>query len=411
MNDNLQDELSRTLHRQADGVSGAPISFEAVRGTAGRIRNRRRAMVAGAVLAVGAAIAVPTMVMGGFGEDRGTPPVIAPGDPTPGETTNGTYPDGLTIRGLEQGDAPRIAWLEGTTLHRADGSEATLPKPYVSVAPFSGDHWVAVDRQDRVDLLADDGLYVVDTWRAFENARLVTNADGNVGWMGADGTAQVLTEGATVPRELGPFTLGTQLVAVTGDCSTDAETTEGGGCAVWTNFEDAGDSVFMTMGSHTQDAQPASRAIIRGTDVHAVEGGVLRAGITEVKDDTSTCSALVGPQADNPTWTTCDHRPITFSPDGETLLAFDTIGDGIGEGVLAFLSADDGEVLLDRNNHDSQAFYNHAVWEDDEHVLAAVFQEGEWAMVRVGTDGSMEYAVAPRPGSDLEVPYFLATQP
>ena len=33
------------------------------------------------------------------------------------------------------------------------------------------------------------------------------------------------------------------------------------------------------------------------------------------------------------------------------------------------------------------------MWEDADHLLVVTFQAGEWAIVRLGLDGSMEYAV------------------
>jgi hypothetical protein len=39
------------------------------------------------------------------------------------------------------------------------------------------------------------------------------------------------------------------------------------------------------------------------------------------------------------------------------------------------------------------------------------YQDGEWAVVRLGVDGSMEYAVAPRRGSsDVRSPFQLQTR-
>ncbi len=56
----------------------------------------------------------------------------------------------------------------------------------------------------------------------------------------------------------------------------------------------------------------------------------------------------------------------------------------------------------------SSATYFDEVWEDAQHVLVVTFQDGEWAVVRLGVDGSMEYAVAPRRGSmDAAFPFRL----
>lgn len=45
-----------------------------------------------------------------------------------------------------------------------------------------------------------------------------------------------------------------------------------------------------------------------------------------------------------------------------------------------------------------------------DHVLVVTYQAERWAIVRLGTDGSMEYAVAPRRGSQLAMPLGLQTR-
>ena len=57
------------------------------------------------------------------------------------------------------------------------------------------------------------------------------------------------------------------------------------------------------------------------------------------------------------------------------------------------------------------ATYFDEVWEDATHVLVVTYQAGKWAVVRLGLDGSMEYAVAPRRGSsDVRSPFQLQTR-
>ena len=50
-------------------------------------------------------------------------------------------------------------------------------------------------------------------------------------------------------------------------------------------------------------------------------------------------------------------------------------------------------------------------WEDDEHVLVVAHQGvNRWAIVRLGLDGSMEYAVEPVEGDEVESPFRLASR-
>jgi hypothetical protein len=420
MNDNLQDELGRTLHRQADGVSGAPISFEAVRGTAGRIRNRRRAMAAGAVLAVGAAIVAPTAIMGGLGEDRGNPPVVTDPTPTPSGDATATTPEGLTLRGLERGDAPQVPWVEGRTLHV--GSE-TVGMP------------VSERMQDVVvldDVLvlrgfapqgsgSDAAVYVVDRdtdevlhQELSHHTPLVVNAAGTAAaWMSEDGIPRVWQTGAAVPIDYAASGSGSnhKAVALVGErCDADAETVAGAGCSVLFTQESP------QTGEVTSWSSPTHGNVDRWGGpfdwLIDASGGrdTVYAGFTEVGDG-HTCSGLSGPHDASVTWRTCDHQLQQFSPDGSLLLAHEPYFDGVGPGTIAVLDARTQDVLVDRDNHDSHAFIGGAVWEDEGHVLATVFQEGEWAIVRVGVDGSMELASDIQQGEDVDAPFFLSTQP
>jgi len=45
--------------------------------------------------------------------------------------------------------------------------------------------------------------------------------------------------------------------------------------------------------------------------------------------------------------------------------------------------------------------------EDEDHVLAVVYERGRWSIVRLGADGSAELALGPDPGSDLDRPFVL----
>ena len=99
---------------------------------------------------------------------------------------------------------------------------------------------------------------------------------------------------------------------------------------------------------------------------------------------------------------------MSFSPDGRLILADPAYHDGIGNGVIAMYDLS-GDLLFSlRSTARAQSFYPEAQWEDATHVLAPVYQDGKWALVRFASDGSMEYAVPPVAGSDVDTPYVLA---
>jgi len=407
--DNIDRELGRALHRQADGIGGAPISIEAVKGTARGIR-RRRALAATAAVAAAVAIIVPTAIAGtDLLRDSGgkeLPP--ASQSPTAADDPTGdvTARDDLDVRNLETGDAPDLVWIGQGVLHDRD-REIPLKGAYDAVAPL-GDRYVvtANDEGDQKLVVLDENGAELATYPL--SGGLASNAGHTiVAWMGTDNTPRVLQEGLDEPLQMAAFD-GTfsysQVVGLVGnDCTTDPETTVGGGCTVeFTADDDQGVRSSYASSSHGF----ADRSAPEGHAVTAVSptGGAIE--ITEVRDD-GTCSVARAGSGDE-MWTTCDYRGIAYSPDGSKLLAHDDYGDGFGDTQVTVLDANAGDPLVDlKSTEDSQAFVFDQVWEDEEHLLAVVYQQGEWSVVRFGLDGSREYAVEPVSAPDDQRPFFL----
>jgi hypothetical protein len=132
----------------------------------------------------------------------------------------------------------------------------------------------------------------------------------------------------------------------------------------------------------------------------------LSIGLTRVTDS-STCSELLG-GGEFVGFDTCKNQLSSFSPDGRLILALPSYFDGLGPGAIGMYDLG-GKRLFERSSTmDAQAWFTDAVWEDDTHVLAPVFQDGKWAVVRIASDGRMEYAVPPVPSAaELTSPFVL----
>ena len=90
------------------------------------------------------------------------------------------------------------------------------------------------------------------------------------------------------------------------------------------------------------------------------------------------------------------------------MLGVGSVGDGFGDGQVTILDAADGRVVADlRSDEQHQTTALQLAWEDDSHALAVTYADGKWAVVRIGLDGTMEYAVPPRAGDQFERPFFL----
>jgi hypothetical protein len=145
-------------------------------------------------------------------------------------------------------------------------------------------------------------------------------------------------------------------------------------------------------------------------DVKDVSQAGLTVGLTEITD-VSTCSKLLG-GGEFQGFKTCRSQLTSFSPDGQLIWALPGYFDGAGAGGFAMYDLT-GKRLSERSSTaKAQATLadSDAVWEDSGHVLVPIYQDGDWSLVRIASDGSMEYAVTPSPGTDITVrPFVLPT--
>lgn len=338
--------------------------------------------------------------------------------PTGTPTSSAATPSGaVDLDRLSSGPAPTIAWAQDRLLNgEADAKE--LP---AGVDEFTRTKQLLVsrDKDGHVYAYAPEGP-IGTTPIGEATGRLAVNKERNlVAWVAPDGSPTVLQEGQARPVVLqnqAGVTSGDAVAVVGHDCFNGPETVEGAGCSVY----------FRSTGTDTPRSFVASNHGFvdeLGTAPYALQdvGGLGEVGWTELKDDQTTCSTFrllegtLGPSGLPKPWTTCTFMPLQFSPDGTRVLATGSQGyEGRGASELAILKRTGGKpVLRISNDQKSQAAIVDMTWEDNKHVLAVVNQGLDWAIVRVGIDGSMELA-GPRlrPKAELDdIPLRLAVQP
>lgn len=394
---NHNPDLSRSLARHADQFArrgGSELEIDQVLARAGEIRRGRRMRATLVMAAVVAAIVVPVGIVS-VGNDASERPSPA------------TPPDNsaLTLDGLRTGAVPKIGFgLD----HEWRGPDQTvdlsgLADKVVEVAPLESGLLVATQNTDSGELTANfvtpDGIITGEA-RPMDWGFAVSE-DGNVGaFVQPDGTPVAIQDGGTayeLPRI--PRGSGFAAVAVTGeDCEPRAENTA---CSVW--VASRGEKPETWVSSTSGEAVTARPDFLTVTDVL---DGERVAGITDVSDSGS-CSAVAAFDREDPQWTTCEYRFLAYSPDGTRLLASAAYADGLGDTQLTILDAGSGEVELDLSTV-QEATITQMVWEDDSHLLAKVYELGRWAILRIGLDGSREYAVAPVTGfEDVDSPFVL----
>jgi hypothetical protein len=403
--DDLTSRLTRTLTDHSDVMTGSSLGLAEVTRRARSIRRRRTAAaVAGVAAAV--AVIIPTVALASH---TGGSPEPAPATQTPTPTATVTATDGapplpgvLDVSDLPTGEAPAMDYVYQGSLHFADGGTGTVRTRY---AP---DQFVEMDDGSRVWHTSDQGTPYVEIQDAdgtFHDP-VPSGWDVNVNpshtiaaWLAPTGQVTVWEGRASEPRPLGDPIAGSdlRLGPVTGDRCALA-------CSVVVNVSGAnGRQPWEVSDSGSRELRDGGYLI-----VDDISRGGLTIGHTKVSDGGS-CSKLLG-GGEFQGFATCQNQFAGFSPDGQLLLAEPPYYDGPGPSGIAMYDLS-GTSLFERGaTAKVQSFYAApAVWEDDTHVLAATYQDGTWALVRIASDGTMEYAVAPQAGPYEDSPYVLPT--
>lgn len=299
----------------------------------------------------------------------------------------------LDLRDIPTGEPPAIAWAETgprrTLLHAPDGT-TPAPRRIVGLAPL-GSGWIvqqARPGRPRVRQLRADGS-VKREWDRTGFGLAVSPGGGAVAFTSARGRVRVVDrDGRRVVRMPAVPGSWTEPAAVTGDDCRESETSIG--CAVLVNSESSSDS-WVT----------SSHGIVDVTGFRAVSAarGPWLGGFTSFSDQGS-CSAMK--RGLRTRWTTCDNAFSDVSPDVTHVLGTPAYADGLGPGRLDLLDLRTGERVRSwTQSRRTPLVYFSEVWEDPEHVLIVTFDGNEtWSIVRLGLDGSIEYAVEPRRSAD-----------
>jgi len=249
-----------------------------------------------------------------------------------------------------------------------------------------------------VSVLAADGK-VLKTDHAVGGGLAVNPDSDVVAWMGMDDQPRVLDRGGDRIVSMPEVPAGRSVVDVAGrvDCQ-EGGTGEVSGCTVLVNTDGQKSYVSSSHGIVDTTGPIISGAAFLATG----RGGIL--GTVSQTDDGS-CSGLWHNMMTT-VWQTCDWRIQSVSPGGDAILAGPAYADGLGDRALAFLDLD-GAVVHTWSSGGGTVVSRQ--WEDAQHVLAVVFEDEAWSIVRFGVDGSTEYAVPPQPGTDLDNPFLLQT--
>ncbi|GAA4674963.1 hypothetical protein [Nocardioides nanhaiensis] len=389
-NDPWEDVVGESLESRVRDLHAAPLTLDAVKGSARAIRRRRRAVAAGSVLAA-AAVVLPVAVLGvgGLGDDAPDQPAASdPATPTDGGSTGA--------------DTRTRAYLQGTTLHRYDGSTVSLAERYDSVVDL-GTGVLVTSRDEQGNLLL---ATLVDGEVESEERVLdvpVVNGSATAVVVDADRTLQVsgtvvstpLSESEpAAPEQRRPVRLDRNdyVTALSPECQVDAAT-----CPVYVQGAGGAAVVDAFNGERT----PVPDAI----EVVDVSRDGMAAVLTSYEGEQS-CWAVRDAATGAEAWASCESSLFAFSPDGRHLSGTHPYQDGLGNAWLAIIDADTGRETA-RYTPPSGVVATSA-WEDDEHLLAVTVSDDGWQLVRVGLDGEGEVLATDGASADaFPAPFVL----
>ena len=322
----------------------------------------------------------------------------------------------LTTKGLAQGAPPAVDYLAaadpsspgGTwSLVRATGEKVELDvdRPFGFV-PMGNGLVVMADADDGdgdgAAVATLDGTGGEVTREEARGYGLAVTADGTIAaWLSPDGSVHGVEAGGTRTFELPKVEGASEMGAIAGEGTCYEGESEIGGCTAYVDVDEPRQA-WLTSSHGIVDVAGSMLSVVDAAR------GVGVVGLISVTDEGSCGGIFVKPA--KPKWQTCDHTLTAFSPDGTRVAGTDAYLDGFGQRSIAVLDAQDGTVLHEFSSKGRGPTVLQTAWENEDHVLAVVYERGRWSIVRVGVDGSAELAVAPVDGADLDRPFVLAEE-
>lgn len=399
---NLEDIMTTHADRAGEPV----LTLRDVQQRAQRIQRRRRTGAAVAVGAAVAAVVLPATLLTGGHPDSAPRPGPASSGPSINADAVQQDPLDMRIARAEPGGAPpTVAWIEGRTLHRLDGSTVRLGHDYDELDVVGGDTYLAVRRGNdaetagsSLDELGADGSVVSTRLIApTSQASVVTSADRTVAaWTMPDGEVQVWDrDGERTLASTGRSSWTGNAVAVFGSQTCGDP---GDGCRVVVNDPDSNPVAYTSEGS-----EPVGGNFL--TVLAMSPDGELVAGNRGDGDGVTACTTVWDLRADKELHR-CQSSPFGFSPDGRHTTEYPPQRDG-EPAWIDIRDARTGELaakIVARGDSDTSNI-EPVVWEDARHYLVVALHQGRWLLLRGDLDGRLEIVEGPTDGPDAQQPY------
>jgi hypothetical protein len=306
------------------------------------------------------------------------------------------------VSGLTVGAAPAIPYAFASSpefgggnwqLRRPDGTTLPLPNlTWSAWAPMGGGAigMAGTEAGPELQRVSASGKVHV---RMVEHFGLAVSPDHEiVAWLGDHGTTHIVEGGGTRHLTMPRVRLGrhgnerSAVAALAGTTTCQEQAPEGGGCTVFVNGRR---HVWITSSHGIVDQIGPMEAV---SDVNQ-SGRVI--GLASRRTPGHRACWAVYRASGHRAFRTCDYYLGSFSPDGRSVLA--ERSRELWNSVRRF-------AVLDRDGHPVQTWTFDAgrhrtltqlTWEDSHHLIGVLQAHGTWGLVRIGDDGSVEYAGAP----------------
>lgn len=219
-----------------------------------------------------------------------------------------------------------------------------------------------------------------------------------VGWLGDRGRTHVVEGGGTRRFSMPRVRHALGLSAVWGETTCQEQDPEGGGC-----------TVFVQRSRHawistSHGIVSRTGPMLRVADVN--QDGQVIGLVSRRTADRRACWGVFKPSGHR-VFKTCRFYLDAFSPNGHRVLAERSGARFWSVRRLAVLSRTGRTVAAWSFDASRNRSLNQLTWEDSRHLLGVLQAHGRWGVVRIGIDGTVEYAGPTVPATDEFTPFNL----
>jgi hypothetical protein len=303
--------------------------------------------------------------------------------------------------GLAVGPPPAIPYAfaskpefgEGNwRLRRPDGTSLKLPRLTWSAWAPIGDGAIGMagtEAGPELQRVSGDGT--VRT-RMVSHFGLEVSPDQEiVGWLGDRGRAQVVEAGGARHFAMPKVAHASSISAIWGEQTCQEQDPEGGGCTI---FVQRRRGVWVSTSHGIVDRVGP---MLRVADVN--QRGRVIGMASRRTPDRPDCWGAFRPSGHR-VFKTCDYYLHAYSPDGRRILAERSQSLWWSVRRFAILGRDGHVVHAWTFDATKNRSLSQLTWEDPYHLLGVLRAHGTWGLVRIGTDGSVEYAGPTVPATD-----------